>query len=201
MRGIWSRLDRLKGSKLKIWPSEDGKKLRIYGFSADEALNLANEEILKRYKEGVESGEIELDDSENYSSTPAGYYSDSQQNSQDKGKELTKAIDWFSENKPREWGYIFSQKRSESDNNRLLAKGDWDGSGYLYRLNVQKERVKEGRARTGGGVTTMNFDGSYLNYSIKGSNLETSLSGDMKKPDQLRLNIDLGKDTLVFTRF
>ncbi len=201
MRGIWSRLDGLKGSKLKIWPSEDGKKLRIYGFSADEALNLANEEILKRYKEGVESGEIELDDSDNYFSTPAGYDNDGQQNNQDKGKELTKAIDWFSENKPGEWEYIFFQKRAESNNNRLIANGDWNGSGFLYRLNIQKERVGEGRVRTGGVVTRMNFEGSNLDYSIKGSNLETSLSGDMKKPDKLKLHISLGKDTLVFTRF
>ena len=70
MRGIWSRLDGLKGSKLKIWPSEDGKELRMYGFSMEEALELTLDDLLKRYKDGVESGDIEEDDSENlYSST------------------------------------------------------------------------------------------------------------------------------------
>ena len=199
MRGIWSRLDGLKGSKLKIWPSEDGKKLRIYGFSAVEALNLANEEILKRYKEGVESGEIELDDSDNYSSTPAGYGNDGQQTSQEKGKELHEAADWFRENKPGEWERIFFQKRAASKSDRLLAKGDWDGRGFLYRLNVQKERLIDARVRTGNLITRIELGG--VDYSIKGSNLETSLSGDMKKPDKLKLHISLGKDTLVFTRF
>ena len=199
MRGIWSRLDGLKGSKLKIWPSEDGKKLRIYGFSAVEALNLANEEILKRYKEGVESGEIELDDSDNYSSTPVGYDNDGQQTSQEKGKELYEAAEWFRENKPGEQERIFFQKRAESKSDRLLAKGDWDGRGFLYRLNVQKERLRDARVRTGNLMTRMELGG--IDYSIKGSNLETSLSGDMKKPDKLKLHISLGKDTLVFTRF
>ena len=199
MRGIWSRLDGLKGSKLKIWPSEDGKKLRIYGFSAVEALNLANEEILKRYKEGVESGEIELDDSDNYSSTPVGYDNDGQQTSQEKGKELYEAAEWFRENKPGEQERIFFQKRAESKSDRLLAKGDWDGRGFLYRLNVQKERLRDARVRTGNLMTRMELGG--IDYSIKGSNLETSLSGDIKKPDKLKLHISLGKDTLVFTRF
>ena len=201
MRGIWSRLDGLNGSKLKIWPSEDGKELRMYGFSVSEAFDLANEEILKRYKEGVESGEIELVDSDNYSSIPAVYDKDGQQTSQDKGKELYEALEWFRENKPGEMENIFYQKRAKSDDNRLLAKGDWDGTGFLYRLNIQKERVEYTRVRTGNLVTTINLAGTNLDYSIKGSNLESSLNGNIQDSDKLKLHISLGKDTLVFTRF
>lgn len=190
MRGIWSRLDGLKGSQIKIWPSEDGKKLRIYGFSMEEVIELANEEILKLYKEGVESGDIEEDDTEDiYSSMPADYGADGQQTNQNKANELDKAQKWFIENKPYAYSNIYAQKRAKAENNRLLAKGEWDGTGFLYRLNIQKERVRA------------NLAGTNLDYSIKGSNLESSLNGDMQDSDKLKLHISLGKDTLVFTRF
>ena len=55
--------------------------------------------------------------------------------------------------------------------------------------------------RTGNLVTTINLAGTNLDYSIKGSNLESSLNGDMQDSDKLKLHISLGKDTLVFTRF
>lgn len=202
MRGIWSRLDGLKGSQIKIWPSEDGKKLRIYGFSMEEVIELANEEILKLYKEGVESGDIEEDDTEDiYSSMPADYGADGQQTNQNKANELDKAQKWFIENKPYAYSNIYAQKRAKAENNRLLAKGEWDGTGFLYRLNIQKERVRAASVRTGNLVTTINLAGTNLDYSIKGSNLESSLNGDMQDSDKLKLHISLGKDTLVFTRF
>ena len=202
MRGIWSRLDGLKGSQIKIWPSEDGKKLRIYGFSMEEVIELANEEILKLYKEGVESGDIEEDDTEDiYSSMPADYGADGQQTNQNKANELDKAQKWFIENKPYAYSNIYAQKRAKAENNRLLAKGEWDGTGFLYRLNIQKERVRAASVLKGNLVTTINLAGTNLDYSIKGSNLESSLNGDMQDSDKLKLNISLGKDTLVFTRF
>tara|TARA_B100000945_G_C20400917_1_gene607295 strand:- start:28 stop:1749 length:1722 start_codon:yes stop_codon:yes gene_type:complete len=202
MRGIWSRLDGLKGSQIKIWPSEDGKKLRIYGFSMEEVIELANEEILKLYKEGVESGDIEEDDTEDiYSSMPADYGADGQQTNQNKANELDKAQKWFIENKPYAYSNIYAQKRAKAENNRLLAKGEWDGTGFLYRLNIQKERVRAASVRTGNLLTTINLAGTNLDYSIKGSNLESSLNGDMQDSDKLKLHISLGKDTLVFTRF
>ena len=202
MRGIWSRLDGLKGSQIKIWPSEDGKKLRIYGFSMEEVIELANEEILKLYKEGVESGDIEEDDTEDiYSSMPADYGADGQQTNQNKANELDKAQKWFIENKPYAYSNIYAQKRAKAENNRLLAKGEWDGTGFLYRLNIQKERVRAASVLKGNLVTTINLAGTNLDYSIKGSNLESSLNGDMQDSDKLKLHISLGKDTLVFTRF
>ena len=120
---------------------------------------------------------------------PADSGADGQQTNQNKANELDKAQKWFIENKPYAYSNIYAQKRAKAENNRLLAKGEWDGTGFLYRLNIQKERVRA------------NLAGTNLDYSIKGSNLESSLNGDMQDSDKLKLHISLGKDTLVFTRF
>ena len=202
MRGIWSRLDGLEGAKLKIWPSEDGKELRVYGFSMEEALEITLNELLKRYKDGVESGDIVEDDSENlYSSMPADYGNDGQQTDQNKALELKTAWDWFEKNKPDSFWKIYDRERAKAGSNRLLGKGDWNGSGFIYNLNINKEKVNVARHKMGGLEVWVNLVGSDFDYKINGKKIRTSLSGDMKKPDKLKLHIDLGKDTLVFTRF
>ena len=202
MRGIWKRLDGLKGARIKIWPSEDGKELRIYGFSMEETLERTLDELLKRYKEGLESGDIEEDDSENiYSSMSADYGTTGQQSDQNKALELKRANEWYEKNKPDEFWKIYAEERAKVGNNRLLAKGEWNGSGFLYNLNINKEKVDVARHRKGGFEVWVNLAGTDLDYKIKGENIKTSLAGDIKKPDKLKLLISSGTDTLVFTRF
>ena len=118
----------------------------MYGFSMEEALELALDELLKRYKDGVESGDIEEDDSENlYSSMPADYGNAGQQNDQNKALELKTAWDWFEKNKPDAFWKIYAGEKAKAGSNRLLAKGDWNGTGFIYNININKEKVNVAR--------------------------------------------------------
>ena len=70
MKAIWERLG-LKSSHIKIWPSQDGKVVRVYGVSPEEVDKLTIQEALKVYKAALENGEIEEDESFDTYSMPA----------------------------------------------------------------------------------------------------------------------------------
>ncbi|MGB1790320.1 MAG: hypothetical protein ACPHP2_13235, partial [Limisphaerales bacterium] len=66
------------------------------------------------------------------------------------------------------------------------AKGDWEGSGYLYKIKAEKVNFKTMRK----GFYDSQLNGRLLNLSLKGED-----------KDSLKLYLRIASDTLVFTRF
>ena len=186
MKAIWERLTGLKSSHIKIWPSQDGKVVRVYGVSPEEVDKLTIQEALKVYKAALENGEIEEDESFDTYSMPADYENGEQQNNQTNAREIAQAMEWFYKNKPIELTQIFLKSQAKAGSNSLVAKGEWEGSGYLYKIKARKENFKTMRK----GFYDSQLNGRLLNLSLKGED-----------KDSLKLYLRIASDTLVFTRF
>ena len=186
MKAIWERLTGLKSSHFKIWPSQDGKVVRVYGVSPEEVDKLTIQEALKVYKAALENGEIEEDESFDTYSMPADYENGEQQNNQTNARESAQAMEWFYKNKPIELTQIFLKSQAKAGSNSLIAKGEWEGSGYLYKIKARKENFKTMRK----GFYDSQLNGRLLNLSLKGED-----------KDSLKLYLRIASDTLVFTRF
>ncbi len=186
MKAIWERLTALKSSNIKIWPSQDGKVVRVYGVSPEEVDKLTIQEVLKVYKAALENGEIEEDESFDTYSMPADYENGEQQNNQTNARESDQAMEWFYKNKPIELTQIFLKSQAKAGSNSLIAKGEWEGSGYLYKIKARKENFKTMRK----GFYDSQLNGRLLNLSLKGED-----------KDSLKLYLRIASDTLVFTRF
>ena len=186
MKAIWERLTGLKSSHFKIWPSQDGKVVRVYGVSPEEVDKLTIQEALKVYKAALENGEIEEDESFDTYSMPADYENGEQQNNQTNAREIAQAMEWFYKNKPIELTQIFLKSQAKAGSNSLIAKGEWEGSGYLYKIKARKENFKTMRK----GFYDSQLNGRLLNLSLKGED-----------KDSLKLYLRIASDTLVFTRF
>ena len=186
MKAIWERLTGLKSSHIKIWPSQDGKVVRVYGVSPEEVDKLTIQEALKVYKAALENGEIEEDESFDTYSMPADYEHGEQQNNQTNAREIAQAMEWFYKNKPIELTQIFLKSQAKAGSNSLIAKGEWEGSGYLYKIKARKEGFKTMRK----GFYDSQLNGRLLNLSLKGED-----------KDSLKLYLRIASDTLVFTRF
>ena len=186
MKAIWERLTGLKSSHIKIWPSQDGKVVRVYGVSPEEVDKLTIQEALKVYKAALENGEIEEDESFDTYSMPADYENGEQQNNQTNAREIAQAMEWFYKNKPIELTQIFLKSQAKAGSNSLIAKGEWEGSGYLYKIKARKENFKTMRK----GFYDSQLNGRLLNLSLKGED-----------KDSLKLYLRIASDTLVFTRF
>ncbi len=186
MKAIWERLTALKSSNIKIWPSQDGKVVRVYGVSPEEVDKLTIQEVLKVYKAALENGEIEEDESFDTYSMPADYENGEQQNNQTNARDSDQAMEWFYKNKPIELTQIFLKSQAKAGSNSLIAKGEWEGSGYLYKIKARKENFKTMRK----GFYDSQLNGRLLNLSLKGED-----------KDSLKLYLRIASDTLVFTRF
>ncbi len=186
MKAIWERLTGLKSSHIKIWPSQDGKVVRVYGVSPEEVDKLTIQEALKVYKAALENGDIEEDESFDTYSMPTDYENGEQQNNQTNSRESAQAMEWFYKNKPIELTQIFLKSQAKAGSNSLIAKGEWEGSGYLYKIKARKENFKTMRK----GFYDSQLNGKLLNLSLKGED-----------KDSLKLYLKIASDTLVFTRF
>ena len=186
MKAIWERLMGLESSHIKIWPSQDGKVVRVYGVSPEEVDKLIIQEVLKIYKAALENGEIEEDESFDTYSMPADYENGEQQNNQSKAVESAQAMEWFYKNKPNELTQIFLKSQTKAGSDSLIAKGEWEGSGFIYKVKARKENFKTMRK----GFYDSQLNGRVLNLTLKGED-----------NDSLRLYLRIASDTLVFTRY
>ena len=117
---------------------------------------------------------------------PADYENGEQQNNQNNARESAQAMEWFYKNKPIELTQIFLKSQAKAGSNSLIAKGEWEGSGYLYKIKARKENFKTMRK----GFYDSQLNGRLLNLSLKGED-----------KDSLKLYLRIASDTLVFTRF
>ena len=95
-------------------------------------------------------------------------------------------MEWFYKNKPIELTQIFLKSQAKAGSNSLIAKGEWEGSGYLYKIKAEKVNFKTMRK----GFYDSQLNGRLLNLSLKGED-----------KDSLKLYLRIASDTLVFTRF
>jgi hypothetical protein len=126
-------------------------------------------------------------------------------------EENRKALRWVNANKP---GKIYelaasSRKRQAGSSKRAqlqTAKGQWSGAGSLYRLDIEivKEKIDSREARAMqiilGNTKGVSLSGNRIKASLVEATERNASSKDEKKRSE-RMQIRLGKDVLVFTRF
>ena len=214
MRAIGSRMVQMEGVWAKVWPENDGNVIRFYGYSKSAMYAEVLKDVNEVYKKALDEGEIEDEDSlGNYNySRPVEYGQEGVEEGENKkvDTEATKKmIQWVETNKPGYIPLMFAaaredQKRGANSRAQLISsKGEWSGAGSLYRLNVNgvQEEISRG---------LMPFVGAAgRGIVLKGKNVKANLveaseqkksSKDEKKRTE-RMQIRLGKDVLVFTRF
>ena len=214
MRAIGSRMVQMEGVWAKVWPENDGNVIRFYGYSKSAMYAEVLKDVNEIYQKALDEGEIEEEDSlGNYNySRPVEYGQEGVEEGENKkvDTEATKKmIQWVETNKPGYIPLMFAaaredQKRGANSRAQLISsKGEWSGAGSLYRLNVNGVQEKISRG-------LMPFVGAAgRGIVLKGKNVKANLveaseqkksSKDEKKRTE-RMQIRLGKDVLVFTRF
>ncbi|MAD23955.1 MAG: hypothetical protein CMO44_07250 [Verrucomicrobiales bacterium] len=219
MRAIGGRMSRMEGVWAKVWPEVDGDVIRFYGYSQSAIFEDITKGYQKIYQEALDEGEVEDDDegvgAYNYS-RPAGGGVYNQEGEDDEGQNLVadmvkvgQSVEWVNNNRPGAASLLYAsaleKQKSSTRNSRaqvLISKGDWSGSGSLYRLNIT--RVKEKESPTVQLIGRM-MGTDQKEFVIKGNSIKANLveATEMKdnKQRRERLQIRLGKDVLVFTRF
>ena len=214
MRAIGSRMVQMEGVWAKVWPENDGNVIRFYGCSKSAMYAEVLKDVNEIYQKALDEGEIEEEDSlGNYNySRPEEYGQEGVEEGENKkvDTEATKKmIQWVETNKPGYIPLMFAaaredQKRGANSRAQLISsKGDWSGAGSLYRLNVNgvQEEISRG---------LMPFVGAAgRGIVLKGKNVKANLveASEQKKSSKEdkkraeRMQIRLGKDVLVFTRF
>ena len=214
MRAIGSRMVQMEGVWAKVWPENDGNVIRFYGYSKSAMYAEVLKDVNEIYQKALDEGEIEEEDSlGNYNySRPVEYGQEGVEEGENKkvDTEATKKmIQWVETNKPGYIPLMFAaareeQKRGANSRAQLISsKGEWSGAGSLYRLNVNGVQEKISRG-------LMPFVGAAgRGIVLKGKNVKANLveASEQKKSSKEdkkraeRMQIRLGKDVLVFTRF
>ena len=219
MRAIGSRMNQMQGVWAKVWPESDGNVIRFYGYSKSAMFSQVLNGVKGVYQKALDEGEIEDEDGVigNYNfSRPAEYGQAYGQEGEEEGEskqadiETTKRmIQWVSTNKPE---YIpskfasarLAQNRGANSRAQLISsKGEWSGSGSLYRLNVdgvREEISKELMLFVGVAGREIVLKGKNVKANLVEAAEQEQLSKDDKQRTE-RMQIRLGKDVLVFTRF
>ena len=219
MRAIGSRMNQMQGVWAKVWPESDGNVIRFYGYSKSAMFSQVLNGVKGIYQKALDEGEIEDEDGVigNYNfSRPAEYGQAYGQEGEEEGDskqaniETTKRmIQWVNNNKPE---YIpskfasarLAQNRGANSRAQLISsKGEWSGSGSLYRLNVdgvQEKISKELMLFVGVAGREIVLKGKNVKANLVEAAEQEQLSKDDKQRTE-RMQIRLGKDVLVFTRF
>ena len=218
MRAIGGRMSQMVGVWAKVWPESDGNVIRFYGYSKSAMYAEVLKDVKEVYQKALDEGEIEEDDNlGDYNfSRPAEY---GQTYGQEEGEEgennqvdieaTKKMIQWVSTNKPGYIPLMFAAAREDQNrgaNSRaqlISSKGDWSGSGSLYRLNVngvQEKLSKELMLFVGTAGRGIALRGKNVKANLVEATERNTSSKDEKERTE-RLQIRLGKDVLVFTRF
>ncbi|MDP6892316.1 MAG: CvpA family protein [Verrucomicrobiota bacterium] len=218
MRAIGGRMSQMEGVWAKVWPESDGNVIRFYGYSKSAMYAEVLKDVKEVYQKALDEGEIEEDDNlGDYNfSRPAEY---GQTYGQEEGEEgennqvdieaTKKMIQWVSTNKPGYIPLMFAAAREDQNrgaNSRaqlISSKGDWSGSGSLYRLNVngvQEKLSKELMLFVGTAGRGIALRGKNVKANLVEAAERNTSSKDEKERTE-RLQIRLGKDVLVFTRF
>ena len=219
MRAIGSRMNQMQGVWSKVWPESDGNVIRFYGYSKSAMFSQVLNGVKGVYQKALDEGEIEDEDGVigNYNfSRPAEYGQAYGQEGEEEGEskqadiETTKRmIQWVNNNKPE---YIpskfasarLAQNRGANSRAQLISsKGEWSGSGSLYRLNVdgvQEKISKELMLFVGVAGREIVLKGKNVKANLVEAAEQEQLSKDEKQRTE-RMQIRLGKDVLVFTRF
>ena len=219
MRAIGSRMNQMQGVWAKVWPESDGNVIRFYGYSKSAMFSQVLNGVKGVYQKALDEGEIEDEDGVigNYNfSRPAEYGQAYGQEGEEEGDskqaniETTKRmIQWVNNNKPE---YIpskfasarLAQNRGANSRAQLISsKGEWSGSGSLYRLNVdgvQEKISKELMLFVGVAGREIVLKGKNVKANLVEAAEQEQLSKDDKQRTE-RMQIRLGKDVLVFTRF
>ena len=220
MRAIGGRMSQMEGVWAKVWPESDGNVIRFYGYS----LEAIRSDILKKvkgiYAQAVEEGVVEEDEGlgdYNYSrpvngeAYGQGEDNDDGEQAKTRTEENIKALRWVNANKPGKIDELFASSRNRQTGSSKraqlqTAKGGWSGAGSLYRLDIEivKEKI-DSRAKQ----TTQIILGKNKGVSLSGNRIKASLveATERKAPSKNdkerteRMQIRLGKDVLVFTRF
>ena len=219
MRAIGSRMNQMQGVWAKVWPESDGNVIRFYGYSKSAMFSQVLNGVKGVYQKALDEGEIEDEDGViggyNFS-RPAEYGQAYGQEGEEAGEskqadiETTKRmIQWVNNNKPE---YIpskfasarLAQNRGANSRAQLISsKGEWSGSGSLYRLNVdgvQEKISKELMLFVGVAGREIVLKGKNVKANLVEAAEQEQLSKDDKQRTE-RMQIRLGKDVLVFTRF
>lgn len=219
MRAIGSRMNQMQGVWAKVWPESDGNVIRFYGYSKSAMFSQVLNGVKGIYQKALDEGEIEDEDGVigDYNfSRPAEYGQAYGQEGEEEGDskqaniETTKRmIQWVNNNKPE---YIpskfasarLAQNRGANSRAQLISsKGEWSGSGSLYRLNVdgvQEKISKELMLFVGVAGREIVLKGKNVKANLVEAAEQEQLSKDDKQRTE-RMQIRLGKDVLVFTRF
>ena len=219
MRAIGSRMNQMQGVWAKVWPESDGNVIRFYGYSKSAMFSQVLNGVKGVYQKALDEGEIEDEDGVigDYNfSRPAEYGQAYGQEGEEEGEskqadiETTKRmIQWVNNNKPE---YIpskfasarLAQNRGANSRAQLISsKGEWSGSGSLYRLNVdgvQEKISKELMLFVGVAGREIVLKGKNVKANLVEAAEQEQLSKDDKQRTE-RMQIRLGKDVLVFTRF
>ena len=219
MRAIGSRMNQMQGVWAKVWPESDGNVIRFYGYSKSAMFSQVLNGVKGTYQKALDEGEIEDEDGVigDYNfSRPAEYGQAYGQEGEEEGEskqadiETTKGmIQWVNNNKPE---YIpskfasarLAQNRGANSRAQLISsKGEWSGSGSLYRLNVdgvQEKISKELMLFVGVAGRGIVLKGKNVKANLIEADEKEQLSKDDRQRTE-RMQIRLGKDVLVFTRF
>ena len=218
MRAIGGRMSKMEGVWAKVWPESDGNVIRFYGYSKSAMYAEVLKDVKEVYQKALDEGEIEEDDNlGDYNfSRPAEY---GQTYGQEEGEEgennqvdieaTKKMIQWVSTNKPGYIPLMFTAAREDQNrgaNSRaqlISSKGEWSGSGSLYRLDVngvQEKLSKELMLFVGTAGRGIALKGKNVKANLVEATERNTSSKDEKERSE-RMQIRLGKDVLVFTRF
>ena len=220
MRAIGGRMNQMEGVWAKVWPESDGNVIRFYGYSSEAIRQDTLKKVREIYAQAVEEGVVEEGEGlGDYNfSRPVGGEAYGQGEDNDDGEQLKrrteenrKALRWVNANKPGKIDELFasSRKRQAGSSKRAqlqTAKGQWSGAGSLYRLDIEivKEKIDSREARAMqiilGNTKGVSLSGNRIKASLVEATERNASSKDEKKRTE-RMQIRLGKDVLVFTRF
>jgi hypothetical protein len=217
MRAIGFRMSQMEGVWAKVWPESNGNVIRFYGYSTAALYPEIKKGYEKIYQKALDDGEVEEEDEEslgayNYSRPVRGDIygqgEDSENEEENKAadKQLTKKMMWVNENKresiPLLWDAALEKHRKSSRNSRaqaLISKGDWSGAGSLYRLGINNVQEKQ-PIRVGPTGAGTYLKGKNVKANLVEASEQKKTSKDEKKRAE-RMQVRLGKDVMVFTRF
>ncbi|MDC0316365.1 CvpA family protein [Verrucomicrobia bacterium] len=217
MRAIGFRMSQMEGVWAKVWPESNGNVIRFYGYSTAALYPEIKKGYEKIYQKALDDGEVEEEDEEslgayNYSRPVRGDIygqgEDSENEEENKAadKQLAKKMMWVNDNKKESlslmWDAALEKHRKSSINSRaqaLISKGDWSGAGSLYRLGINNVQEKQSirMGPTGAGIY---LKGKNVKANLVEASEQKKTSKDEKKRTE-RMQVRLGKDVMVFTRF
>jgi len=217
MRAIGGRMSEMEGVWAKVWPESNGNVIRFYGYSTAAIFPEIKKGYEEIYQKALDEGEVEEEDEEslgayNYSRPVGGDIygqgEDSENEEENKAadKQLAKKIMWVNANKKESlsliWDAVLEKHRKSSRNSRaqaLISKGDWSGAGSLYRLGINNVEEKQS-IRVGPKGAGIYLKGKNVKANLVEATERNAPSKDDKERTE-RMQIRLGKDVLVFTRF